>query len=232
MSRSLLRRSVVLALLVLVLATALAGTLASATSHRDDSRAVVAFHKAETDDVVASFVHRNDLRLDAAYLWTAGFSGTHRTYSEASAEQLLASARRETVTLFTNAETSSFRQIADFARAFAASEIAASAALTSRARALLNNHVQVGTALSSSRSGAALVYAIEVVGAKAEQLNRVSSDSLVSAVATKGGGKVGGLLKPAPYQAVSLDPATYALPAGQLREVMVSIIRGAVGGQR
>lgn len=204
---------------VIAISLAIVGAI-SATSpvlaQSPATRSIVAFNQAESDRTVEAFVLRYNLRAEALYLWTAGFTGSHRDYASSTPAALLATGRRESVKLFTNAIGSGLQNMARFVNSHTEADLLASAALTTEARSILNNQAQLKVALAAARGEAPLVYALEVVGASPDELAALSRDPLVSAVATRDGPKTAGLLKPAPYQLAQKDPVLAGLDSRQI----------------
>lgn len=208
---------------VLIIGAFFAST-STASAQSVTSRSIIAFSQAEPDTAVEAFILRHNLRVEAVYLWTAGFTGTHRSYTSTSAASLLAAARRESVKLFANAIQSNLRQMDGFVSSHSETDLAASASLAAEARSILNNHTQLKLALATASEHGALVYALEAIGASSRELGAISRDPVVSAVATKEGPKTGGLLKPTAYQAERRDPAIAALGADELRARMRAVL--------
>jgi hypothetical protein len=143
---------------------------------------------------------------------------------------LLTEARQKSIELFTNALTSNLQQIDRFAKANSDGDLVAKPGLATQARSILNNHVQLKAALGAARSQEALVYALEATGPSQEQLTALSREPTVSGVATKGGGMMGGALKPAAHQSERKDPVVAALGSAELRVAMLAALRNSAGG--
>lgn len=179
-------------------------------------QANLGFGTVISDAAVLNLVQRHGVRLQTVFMWTAGFSGTHRAYEAKSAEALLQEARAKTVESFEKSLQNSPRALQHFVQQHTEEEVLANEGLQTQARSLLSLRANFQTALAAAQQGGPLIYAIEVSGDTAS-IERLRGDSLVKAFqrAAVTGGRVvtPQTPKPAAYESLYLDPAVQALSA-------------------
>jgi hypothetical protein len=188
-----------------------AGFSQAQSSVPGQDQANVGFGTVISDAEVLNLVQRHGVVPQAVFMWTAGFSGTHRAYEAKSAEALLQEARAKTVESFEKSLQSNPIALQHFVQQHTEEEVLASEGLQTQARSLLSLRANFQTALAAARQGGPLIYAIEVSGDTAS-IERLRGDSLVKAfqrAAVTGGRVVTPLTpKPAAYEILYLNQTT------------------------
>ncbi|MEW6105230.1 MAG: hypothetical protein AB1563_02560 [Bacillota bacterium] len=177
-------------------------------------QANIGFGRVVSDAEVLQFVQRHNVVLQAIFMWTAGFSGTHRAYEAKSAQALLQEARDKTVESFEKSLQNNPRAVGHFVRQHTEEEVLSDESLQTQARSLLNLRANFQTALTAAKQGAPLIYAIEVSGDTAS-IERLRGDPMVKAFqrAAVTGGRVvtPQTPKPTAYEIQYLDPVVQGL---------------------
>ncbi len=200
-----------------------------AVAQPSESRTVLGFTAAQTDEFVASFVAQHGLSVVAVYLASNGFSGAHRAYGAVTVGDVLITARSETVATFTNLVRGNDVRLKDFVGKHSEAEMVASPELATQARSLLSVRSQAQGVLDAARRGESLVYAIEVLGPRPEQLTAISGNATVRAIQASDG-KGAGRVKPVALEVAYHDAAVESRDAAGTREAMLRIL--AEGGTR
>lgn len=138
--------------------------LSVAASQNGEAVAQIGFGSNISDAEIASILDRKSVASRAVFMWSAGFSGTYRSYDSRSTDELLRNARQQATTLFQNASNTNRERIASFIAENEEAKVLDSDADLSKARSLLNTQSQIEQALGAASSDKSLVFAIEVAG--------------------------------------------------------------------
>jgi hypothetical protein len=141
----------------------------------------ISFDRRLPDAQVEQLASRYDLRPYAVFMWSEGMFGAHRTQTSKAALSVLADARRETVGMKQKAQQSSRFRSQRFVQQNPQEKVTSDRALEQDAKSLLRLAEQNDKILSSARSGAPLIYAIEALGTP-EQIRKLAQDPAVAAV--------------------------------------------------
>jgi len=179
-------------------------------SDSSQDRANMGFGIAVSDSEILQFLQQHSVVPQAAFMWTAGFSGTHRNYDAKSAQTFLQEARDKTVESFEKSLEGNKIRVQQFVAKYAREEVIANEDLLQQARSLLNFRAAFKAALAAARQGEPLIYSIEVSGDTAS-IERLRGDKMVKAFqrAAITGGRVVTPRTPKPqtYEKEYLDPA-------------------------
>lgn len=191
-------------------------------------RAQIGFSATVQDREIVQLLEQSGVSPRAAFAWSMGLSGSHRSDEALSAPDFLAQARTKTIAFLESALNANAMRLNRFRQTHGKDEVSKSESLQQQARSLLSIRAQIEGALRTARLGDPLFYAMEIEGAPAN-LERLRANGVVRAfVKAEAGDRKGAIarvraIKPAAYRDEYRDPAVMTIsPADLYDRVMKS----------
>lgn len=153
------------------------------------SRVNLGFGAAVRDRHIVSLLQRHGVVPHAAFLWTAGLTGTYRTFEAKSPRTFLREARAQAIDSFQNGLQGNQHQLQHFVAVHTEDEVLADQDLQGEARSLLNSRAALTSALDAAQKGEPLIYALEVSGETAA-MQQLIQDTMVKMVERGVGGTI------------------------------------------
>lgn len=139
-----------------------------------------------SDTEVLELLGNHNLMVSRVYIAASGFSGSHgsgnATTTSAERDLLIERARNETIAFFGKALEGNAYRLQKLTEANAPEQLVQNQELSSNLRALLKLRGQFESVMREAKSGAPLIYAIDVQGAS-EALESLRQDAAVRVVA-------------------------------------------------
>lgn len=183
-------------------------------SGSSQDQANIGLGAAVSDAEVLNFLQQHDVVPQAVFIWTTGFTGTHRTYKAKSAEAFLQEARAKTIESFEKSLQYNVIPLRQFVARYTEEEVLANEYLQQQARSLLNLRAAFEAVIAAAKRGEPLLYSLEVSGNTAS-IERLRGDPMVKvfqrAVMTGGRIVTPQTPKPQAYEKEFLDPAVQAM---------------------
>lgn len=190
----------------------------------------IGFGSTIKDDEILNLLQRHGVAPRAVFMWTAGFTGAHRTYEAKSVQDFLRDARAKTVETFEKSLQGNLIRLRRFVKMHTEKEVVADSNLQTRARSLLNLRAAFEAGLVAARNSEPLILSMEVSG-DAAQIGSLGKDEMVKvfepAVERDGKVVVPHTPKPEAYQGDYLDPDVQAMSAQEVYQRIIEILAAA-----
>jgi len=203
------------------IAAVLMGVLLFSSAHAQQrppalERAQIGFAATVQDREIVQLLQQNGVSGRAAFAWSMGLSGSHRTNEDLSAPEFLAQARAKSIEFLEAALKANAVRLGKFQEKHGGDEVTQSESLQQEARSLLNIRRQIEGALKTARAGDPLFFAMEVEGTR-EKLERLRTNGAVRAFSRADAGDRKSAMarvrtiKPAAYRGEYRDPAVMTI---------------------
>jgi hypothetical protein len=204
---------------LLTLGSLYGNSYAEPLSSEDVLIANLGFGKVVSDDEILSSFGQYNVTPRAAYMWTNGLAGTHRSDEAQDLKTFLNEARNKTIEMFMEGLKSNNLRLKKFLKFYKEKEIVRSKDLQTEIRSLLNIRASLKSALAATKSGDPLIFSIEISGDPIHVEN-MSGEMLVKAFqkAETVDGKImiPHTPKPEIYQEEFTDPEIQSMNGEQL----------------